>query len=218
MDTKLTTATLIGATGLIGSHLLQQLCADGSFGEVRVIVRRAFVSSDPKVKVIELDFGDVIALKNAITGSDAVFCAVGTTRSQTPDLLQYRKVDVDIPVNTAKACAEKGVQCFQLVSSVGANAKSRNFYLQMKGEVEEEVSRLNIPSRNIFRPSLLLGERSRPRPAEKIAAALMRPFQFFIPDKQKPIQAATVARAMIQASKRQVPGINLYHYREMLTV
>jgi len=148
MDTKLTTATLIGATGLIGSHLLQQLCADESFGEVWLIVRSDFKSSDPKVKVIELDFGDVIALKNAITGSDAVFCAVGTTRSQTPDLLQYRKVDVDIPVNTAKASAETGVQCFQLVSSVGANAKSRNFYLQMKGEVEEEVSRLNIPSGN----------------------------------------------------------------------
>lgn len=218
MDTKLTTATLIGATGLIGSHLLQQLCADESFGEVRVIVRRPFVSSDQKVKVFELDFADAIALKNAITGSDTVFCAVGTTRSQTPDLLQYRKVDVDIPVNAAKACAEKGVQCFQLVSSVGANAKSQNFYLQMKGEVEEEVSMLNIPSKNIFRPSLLLGERSKPRRAEKITAALMRSLHFLIPDKQKPIQAATVARAMIQASKLQVSGMNLYHYREMLSV
>lgn len=218
METKHTIATLVGATGLIGSHLLQQLCADESFGEVRIVVRRAFTSSDPKVKVIGLDFSDYDALKNAIAGSDAVFCAVGTTRSQTPDLLQYRKVDVDIPVNTAKACAETGVQCFQLVSSVGANAQSRNFYLQMKGEVEEEVSQLNIPSRNIFRPSLLLGERSKPRPAEKIAAVMMRPFHFLIPDTQKPIQADKVANAMIKASKLQVPGMNIYHYKEMISI
>ncbi|MEA4937670.1 MAG: NAD(P)H-binding protein [Paludibacter sp.] len=218
MNTKPNIATIIGATGLIGSHLLQQLCADIGFGEVRVVVRRSFVNTDPKVKVIELDFGDYNAMKNAIAGSDAVFCAVGTTRSQTPDLLQYRKVDVDIPVNTAKACAETGVQCFQLVSSVGANANSRNFYLQMKGEVEEEVSKLNIPSKNVFRPSLLLGERSKPRLAEKIAAALMRPFNFIIPDNQKPIEAANVAKAMVQASKRQAPGMNVYHHREMMLV
>lgn len=218
MDTKPTIATLIGATGLIGSHLLQQLCADAGFGEIRVVVRRFFPSPDPKIKVIELDFSDYYALKNAIAGSDSVFCAVGTTRSQTPDLLQYRKVDVDIPVHTAKACAEAGVRCFQLVSSVGANANSRNFYLQMKGEVEEEVSKLNISSKNVFRPSLLLGERSKPRLAEKIAAALMRPFNFIIPDTQKPIEAANVAKAMIQASKRQAPGMNIYHYREMMSV
>lgn len=218
MDTKLNTATLIGATGLIGSHLLQQLSADESFGEVRVVVRRTFASSNPKVKIIQLDFSDYAALKNAVAGSDAVFCAVGTTRSQTPDLQEYRKVDVDIPVNTAKACAENGVLCFQLVSSVGANAKSRNFYLQMKGEVEEEVSRLNIPSKNVFRPSLLLGERSKPRPAERIAAVLMRPFHFLIPDTQKPIEAAKVAKAMVQASKRHAPGMNLYHYSEMMSI
>lgn len=218
MDKKMITATLVGATGLIGSHLLQQLCADNGFGEIRVVIRRSFVSSDPKVKVIELDFSNYNALKNAIAGSDAVFCAVGTTRSQTPDLMQYRKVDVDIPVHTAMACDETRVQCFQLVSSLGANARSRNFYLQMKGEVEEEVSRLNIPSKNVFRPSLLLGERSKPRLAEKIAAVLMRPFYFLIPEAQRPIPAAIVAKAMIESSKLQVPGINIYHHREMMSI
>ncbi|MPN56989.1 hypothetical protein SDC9_204683 [bioreactor metagenome] len=88
----------------------------------------------------------------------------------------------------------------------------------MKGEVEEEVSKLNIPSKNVFRPSLLLGERSKPRLAEKIAAALMRPFNFIIPDNQKPIEAANVAKAMVQASKRQAPGMNVYHHREMMLV
>jgi uncharacterized protein YbjT (DUF2867 family) len=216
MDNKTSIATIIGATGLIGSHILQQLCADTIFSEIRVVVRRPFEYPDAKVKIVVLKFTDADALRDAISGSDVVFCAIGTTRSQTPDLQEYRKVDLDIPVNTALISAATGVRSFQLVSSIGANAQSSNFYLQIKGEVEAAVTKLQIPSINIFRPSLLLGERSKPRLAEKIAAVLMKPFYFLIPDKQKPIEATCVARAMIQAAKLQKPGVNVYHYTEMM--
>ncbi|MEA4975370.1 MAG: NAD(P)H-binding protein [Paludibacter sp.] len=216
MDNKTSIATIIGATGLIGSHILKQLCADSTFSEIRVVVRRPFEYPDAKVKIVLLKFTDADALRDAITGSDVVFCAIGTTRSQTPDLQEYRKVDQDIPVNTALISAATGVRSFQLVSSIGANAESSNFYLQIKGEVELAVAELQIPSINIFRPSLLLGERSKPRLAERIAAVLMKPFYFLIPDKQKPIEAICVARAMIQAAKVQKPGVNVYHYTEMM--
>lgn len=216
MDNKTSITTIIGATGLIGSHLLKQLCTDTTCTEVRVVVRRPFQYSDPKVKVIVLKFNDIDALRDAIAGSDVVFCAIGTTRSQTPDLQEYRKVDFDIPTNIAKISAETEVKSFQLVSSIGANSNSRNFYLQIKGEVEDTISQLNIPSINIFRPSLLLGERTKPRFAEKVASVLMKPFYFMIPEKQKPIAAARVAGAMIQASKLNKTGVNLYHYKEMM--
>ncbi len=216
MDNKTLIATVIGATGLIGSHILKQLCADSTFSEIRVVVRRPFEYPDTKVKIVVLKFTDTNALRDAVSGSNVVFCAIGTTRSQTPNLQEYRKVDLDIPVNTALISAETGVQSFQLVSSIRANAQSSNFYLQIKGEVEVAVSKQNIPSINIFRPSLLLGERSKSRPAEKIAAVLMKPFYFLIPDNQKPIEAACVARAMIQAAKLQKPGVNVYHYTEMI--
>lgn len=216
MDNKTSIATIIGATGLIGSHILKLLCADSTFSEIRVVVRRPFQYPDAKVKIVVLKFTDADALRDAISGSDVVFCAIGTTRSQTPDLQEYRKVDLDIPVNTALISAATGVRSFQLVSSIGANAESSNFYLQIKGEVEAAVAKLQIPSINVFRPSLLLGERSKPRLAEKIAAVLMKPFYFLIPDKQKPIEATCVARAMIQAAKLQKPGVNMYHYTEMM--
>jgi uncharacterized protein YbjT (DUF2867 family) len=216
MENKTSIATIIGATGLIGSHILKQLCADSTFSEIRVVVRRPFEYPDAKVKIVVLKFADADALRDAVSGSDVVFCAIGTTRSQTPDLQEYRKVDLDIPVNTALISEATGVRSFQLVSSIGANAQSSNFYLQIKGEVEVAVAELQIPSINIFRPSLLLGERSKPRLAEKIAAVLMKPFYFLIPDKQKPIEATCVARAMIQAAKLQKPGVNVYHYTEMM--
>lgn len=218
MDNKTSIATIIGATGLIGSHLLKQLCTDTTFTEVRVVVRRPFQYSDPKVKIIVLKFTDTGAFRDAIAGSDVVFCAIGTTRTQTPDLQEYRKVDVDIPVSIAKIAQATGVRSLQLVSSIGANYKSNNFYLQMKGEVESAISQLNIPSINIFRPSLLLGKRTKPRMAEQIASVLMKPFHFLIPDKQKPIEAACVASAMIQASKLQKTGVNVYHYSEMMVL
>jgi uncharacterized protein YbjT (DUF2867 family) len=209
------TAAIIGATGLIGSHILLQLLGDQEFGEIRVLARRPFSANHNKLKVIKLDFADLRAFEDALFKVDIVFCAVGTTRGKTPDLNAYRKVDVDIPVNAARLSEKAGVKSFQLVSSVGADSNSRNFYLQMKGSVEDEVRKLNIPSINIFRPSLLLGKRNPPRLAEQISAVLMRPLHFLIPDQYKPIEAKQVAKAMIRASKERHPGFNILHYREM---
>lgn len=213
---KTKTACLIGATGLIGSHILDLLTKDSYFGEIRVIVRRPIDINHPKVKLTELDFEDLEALEKAIAGSDALFCAIGTTRAKTPDLNAYRKIDVDIPVNVARIGKACGAESFQLVSSVGANSQSRNFYLKMKGIVEDELIKTAITSTSIFRPSLLLGERKSPRPAEKIAAVLMRLLRSLIPDNQKPIEAKTVAKAMIESAKKVHPGHHIMHYREMM--
>ncbi|MDQ3277128.1 MAG: NAD(P)H-binding protein [Bacteroidota bacterium] len=213
------TATVIGATGLIGGHLVDLLQQDASFETVRVLVRRPMPFNHPKVEVKLVNFTDPESFKLAIDGSDVVFCAVGTTQKKVKgDKEAYRKVDYDIPLHAARFCAETGCQKFLLVSSVGANSKSKNFYLKLKGEVEDDLKLLPIDMLAVFRPSILLGTRKESRPAEKIGQAIMFVFSFLLAGswrKYKPINARTVAAAMIRASKQHDEGIFLYEYDRM---
>lgn len=210
------TAIIIGATGLIGSNVVQILQHDEHFETVKVVVRRP-VSFDSQTKVIVIDFSDEIAFKSAIAGSDAVFCAVGTTTKKVKGNKDaYRKADYDIPVNAARFCAETGCANFLLVSSVGANSKSKNFYLKLKGEVEDAVRKMNIRSVSVFRPSMLLGKRQEFRFGEKIVQPLIKTFSFLLPSKYKPITALIVAKAMVSASKQDISGFQIYHYKKIL--
>ena len=206
----LKTATVIGATGLIGGHLVEQLQADETFANIRVIVRRPVRFSQRKVEVKLVNFADPESFKLAMEGSDVVFCAVGTTQAKVKGNKEaYRKVDYDIPVNAARFCAETRCPQFLLVSSVGADSRSNNFYLKLKGEVEDAVQQQPIKSITIFRPSLLLGNRQESRPGEKIAQVVMPVFSFFLIGKlrkYKPVQARDVAAAMINAAKNAKPG------------
>lgn len=213
------TATLIGATGLIGSHLLQLLEADNYFSTIRLLVRRPFQSGSPRTEVKLVDFADHESYRLGIYGSDAVFCAVGTTQKKVKgDMDAYRRVDYDIPVRAAQFCALSGCAHFSLVSSVGASSSAGNFYLKLKGEVEDEVSKQSIPSIAVFRPSILLGNRNESRPGERVGQIAMQALSFaFISklSKYKPIHARQVASAMIFAAKEQRSGFNVYEYNEM---
>ena len=213
------TAVLIGSTGLIGSHILDLLLKDEAFKSVRLLVRRQITVNHLKVKVIVLDFEDEKAFREGIRGCDTVFVAVGTTQKKVKgDMTAYRKVDYDIPVNAARFCAESGVSRFLLVSSVGADSQSKNFYLRLKGEVEDGIRRLSVPSTAIFRPSMLLGRRNESRPMETVAQVVSKPLAFLFPLKYKPIRAIDVARAMVAASLQNHPGFRIYHYREMMAL
>jgi len=217
MDQK--TATLIGATGLIGSHLLKLMQNDDHFTEIRVLARRPLEVNHPKVKVYVIDFSDHTDFKSAIAGCDAVFVAVGTTQKKVKgDKAAYRKVDYDIPVNAAQYSSEAGCNRFLLVSSVGADSLSSNFYLKLKGEVEDKISSMSIPSISIFRPSMLLGNRQESRPMESIAQVMSKGLSFLFPGKFKPIAAENVAKAMIAASKLDKPGFHIYHFKDMMAL
>lgn len=212
----LKTATVIGATGLIGGQLLDLLQQDDTFGTIRALVRRPVSFPHSKVVVKLVNFDDLESLKLAIDGSDAVFCAVGTTQKKVKgNKTAYRKVDVAIPVNAARFCAETGCESFLLVSAVGANPQSRNFYLRLKGEAEKAVFEQPVKSICIFRPSILLGQRSESRPAEKAGQVLMKILSFlFVGPWQKyhAVQARQVAAAMLEAARRKVPGRQVYEY------
>jgi uncharacterized protein YbjT (DUF2867 family) len=210
-------ATIIGSTGLIGSHLLDLILNDDTFSTVRILVRRPIGMNHPKLEVKVIDFTDLEAFREGIRGSNAVFCAVGTTNAKVKgDKTAYRKVDFDIPVNAARFCAETGVPAFLLVSSVGANARGGNFYIKLKGEAEEAVGAQKIPSIAIFRPSMLLGHRNESRPMEAVAQVISRPLGIIVPSKYKPIMASDVAKAMVAAAKKPLPGVKVLHYKEMM--
>ncbi len=177
--------------------------------------RKTHISAE----VVVIDFEDPAAFGAALKGIDAVFCAVGTTRKKVKgDMDAYRKVDLDIPVNTARHCLENGCRHFSLVSSVGASAKSGNFYLKFKGDAEEAAARMGLSSVAVFRPSMLMGKRREFRLAEEISKIFASPLSFLFPAKYRPIRGLDVAKAMIAAAKREEPGLRVYHFREMMAL
>ncbi len=209
--------TLLGATGLIGSHVLKNLIEDKSVSSITVIVRRKTDFDHPKVKEVVIDFKDENAFQNAIEPESVIFCAVGTTNKKVKgNTTKYRAVDYDIPVKAAQFGIEKDCQSFVLVSSMGANPKSSNFYTKLKGEVEEEISGLGYQNLYIFRPSLLLGKREEFRFGEKLAKFFMGTFSFLLPSKIKPIQAKYVANAMVKASKVKINATQVYRYKDII--
>lgn len=196
-------ATLIGATGLIGGHLLELLLQDNYFEQVRILIRSPLDLAHPKLEKKLVDFSDPESFRIALEDSEVIFCAIGTTQKKVKgDLKAYRQVDYAIAVNAARFGNETGCKKFILVSAVGANSKSRNFYLRLKGETEEAVQASGIPEVYILRPSLLLGNRKEFRFGEKLAGWLMRPVSFILPAKYRPVKAPDVAKQMIQAAKQ----------------
>jgi uncharacterized protein YbjT (DUF2867 family) len=207
------TATQIGATGLIGGYLLEELLKDDYFDTVRILIRRPLELTHPKLEKKLVDFTDAESFRLALEGSDVVFCAIGTTQKKVKgDKVAYRKVDYDIPVNAARFCKMIGCEKFVLVSSVGANSKSKNFYLKLKGEVEEALKAVGLKSVHIMRPSMLLGDRKEFRLGEKIGSPVMKAISFLLPSKYKPIHGRDVAKAMLALGRNGKEGSDYYEF------
>ena len=210
------TATLIGVTGMIGGYLYELLKQDKSFDTIRLIVRRPMRNDDDHTEIKLVDFSDAESLLIAISGSDVVFCTVGTTQRKVKgDKEAYRKVDYDIAVKAARFCKMTECETFVLVSAIGANSKSKYFYLKLKGEVEEAVKEVGLKSVHIMRPSMLLGDRKEFRLGEKIGKVFMKATFFLWPSAYKPVHARDVARAMIVSAKENKEGFFVYEYKEM---
>ena len=213
---KFKQVTLFGATGLIGSDLLEFLLKDSDIHLINVVGRNPFHLQHDKINNIVIDFEDVSSISNSITGSEAVFVSIGTTMSKVNgDKIKYKSVDFDIIFNIANACKQKNINQFIYVSSLGANANSSNFYLRLKGEIDEAVAKLNLNSTSVFRPSVLLGKRNESRPGEKIMQFIMPLLDFMIPSNSKAIKAKDVAKSMFNTSKNYKSGVRIYHYNEI---
>jgi uncharacterized protein YbjT (DUF2867 family) len=214
------TVTIIGASGLVGSHLLELLLKDPGTGKVVALVRNTFIHNSPKLEQQIIDFQEPRSYEPHIAGAEAVFVTVGTTNAKVDgDKDAYRKVDYNIPVYAAKAAATLGVYGYYLVSAVGADANNNNnFYLKLKGVTEEAVSEEQIPQLYIMRPSLILGDRKERRIMEKAAQVVTPLLSWALGgswSKYKPIQAAEIAMAMFKAYTNGKKGIHVCSYEEM---
>ena len=193
------TALLFGASGLVGSHVLSQLISNNNYSKIKLFVRSSIDISDPKIEIIQTDFNNLENHREDIKGDDCFFC-IGTTKQNSPDKSEYRRVELEVPKQIAQIAKSNSVNSFVFVSSGYADPKSSGDYLKFKGEVEEELKRLNFPKLGIMRPSFLLGDRKEKRVGEKIGIfvfKLLSPLFLGPLKKMKPIHSATVAKAMI---------------------
>ena len=217
---QLKTATIIGSSGMTGSYLFNLLLLDKSFETIRIIVRHNVSKAAANMEIKLIDFEDAAAFKNAIAGSDVVFCCIGTTQKNVKgDKALYRKIDFDIAVNAARYCKETGCEKFIIVSAVGANSKSNNFYLQLKGEVEDAIKVTGINAIHIMQPSMLLGDRNEKRFGEGVVKRVMKLFSFVLigkAQKYKAIHGKVLAQAMMKVAKNNIFGIFTYQYKEMI--
>jgi uncharacterized protein YbjT (DUF2867 family) len=211
------TALVAGATGLIGGHVLDLLLAEARWSRVVTVGRRATGQQHAKLEQRVLDLGDLETVSD-LPRVDDVFCCLGTTIKQAESQPAFRLVDHDFVVGLARAGLRAGATQFLLVSAIGADPESRVFYSRVKGETEAAIRRLPYEAIQIFRPSLLLGDRPEFRLGERIAtlgAPVMTGLLFGRLRRYRPIQAGTVARAMVTIAKDAPRGPNVYEYDAM---
>jgi len=213
-------AIVLGASGFIGSYLLEDLLASPHYSEVIVVVRKSLNIQHAKLRVLIGDLNTISSLKKELF-ADEIFIALGTTKKQTPNEDEYYKIDHDYPVLAAKIAKENGAKAVFLVSAVGADAGSSVFYIRTKGLAERDIIALQFEHTHIFRPSMLMGDRKEHRPMEK---AFMGLFSFLNPmlvgraSHYRGIDGKDVARAMVNAAKNQTEKVKIYHWEEMYSL
>jgi uncharacterized protein YbjT (DUF2867 family) len=211
------TALLLGATGLIGGHVLDLLLADAAYGRVVALGRRPVQREHARLEQHTADLGRLEEHADRFDVDD-VFCCLGTTIKVAGSQEAFRRVDYEYVVNSARMAAEHGGRRYLLVTAGGANAASRIFYSRVKGEAEDAVRALPLPAAVILRPSLLLGDRAEPRPIEAMAQRwapainrmMMGPLR-----RYRPIEARTVARAMVRLAARDPRGVRIVENEEI---
>ncbi len=206
---------LAGATGLVGHELARQLVQGRSPPTVHALVRRVPDGADRRVHWQVVDFGQLPALPPA----GEAYCCLGTTIRQAGSQAAFRAVDLDAVLAFARAAQAAGAQRFAVVSALGASTRSPNFYSRVKGEMEAAVGALGFASVVIARPSLLKGDRASlgqpARRGEALASRLTGPIAGLLPKRVRPIDAATVARAMRVALQQQRPGVRIVESGEL---
>ena len=198
------TAIILGATGLTGGMLLQQLLEDDRYGKIKLFSRNSVEKKHPKIEEHLIDLFKLEEHKDKFTANE-VFCCVGTTKKKTPDHNTYTKIDRGIPVTAARLCKANNIDTFLVVSALGANPKSRVFYNRIKGKMEKEVLEQEIKNTYILQPSLITGERKESRSFEKVGKVMLNfinPFFLGTLRKYKSISAESIARAMVAIANK----------------
>ncbi len=211
------TAIISGATGLVGTQLLQQLLSDPGYHKIIAVVRKPLDITHEKLEQKVIDFGQLPGVFEGVK-ADHGYCCLGTTIKTAGSKEKQYIIDHDYVVAFARACHEAGVTGFAVVSSIGADAKSSNFYLRTKGEMERDIEKISFQGIYIVRPSFLLGERKEFRTGEKTAIAAMKvlnPLLIGGLKKYRGVGASAVAQCMIRVVRSSAGGVKFIRSDEI---
>jgi uncharacterized protein YbjT (DUF2867 family) len=192
-----------GATGLVGSALLEILTNEITVQKIVVLGRSKPAIQSAKIEFVETDFEDESKIISSFQGVHTVFCCIGTIIKTAGSQEAFRKVDFGIPDKLARLASQNQVKSIILISSLGANSKSNNFYLRTKGEMEESVANYKIQKTAFLRPSLINGPRKEFRWKELISKVFLTLFSFLLVGKlkrYKSINHDVIAMAMWRIS------------------
>ena len=209
-------AIVIGATGLVGSTLVKQICDNPNYSKVVLLLRKHLKISHSKLIQEVINFDKLDTLK--IEGDD-LFCAMGTTLAKAGSKENQYKIDCTYPYEIGKIAKANGVKQYILVSSVGADFESSNFYLRTKGDLEKKIQSLDFQNFVSIRPSMLLGDREESRLGEKIGKVLsniLSPLLFGSLRKYHGIEATDVAKAMQRFANQGLSGVKYVEYDEIM--
>ena len=209
------TAVIIGATGAVGKEILKEILGTEYYERIYVLGRNSIsrLPEDDRLTKIVIDFENMRFDTSILDDAD-VFAALGTTIKIAGSKENQRKIDVDYTVNFAKLCEEK-VRSFNVVSAIGANSKSKNFYNSLKGELEDKLKEMNLGTLRIFQPSLLISRRDDNRFLEEIFMKVAPIFQFVLKGKTKkysPIEASLLGKVIVRfATENKEKGTYTYN-------
>ena len=201
------TILLVGATGLVGQSVLQQALNDSRVAKVVAPTRRPLPPhSRLENPVVDFDALPADAPQWAV---DGIICTLGTTIKKAGSQPAFRKVDHDYPLAVATLARRHGAVAFALTSSVGADPRSRNFYLRTKGETERALAGCGFPSLTLVRPSFIGGVRAERRPLEALGLAVFGGIAWLVPRRYRIVPAERIARALLEAALANEPGIRI---------
>ena len=207
---------VVGGTGLVGSHVLKQLAL---VEECPVAILRRRPNDLPdNVKAIDVDVDELLT-RGDLPQCDHLYLCLGTTIKTAGSQTAFRNVDFNYCLGIAQMAAKSGASVISLVSSVGADANSKNFYLRTKGQLEEAIKLLNFSSINIYRPGLLIGDRQEKRSAEKVGQLLSKvidPFLIRGLSRYRSREAMLLTKTMIDNSNKGT-GVNYFTFKNFNT-
>lgn len=202
-------AVLAGATGLVGSLVLEELLENSNFSKVKSISRKPIANNNSKLEqIIVQDLSQLKSKSNELNG-DVYFCCLGTTIKTAGSQENFRKVDYEAIVDFAKIAKSHEAKSFVLISAMGANAQSSIFYNRVKGETEEALKALGLQSLTIYQPGLLVGDRKETRPGEKFAIGTYHVLAKVLPNqitKKLATHALHLSHKMVQSGTSPTPG------------
>ena len=209
------TAVIIGATGAVGREIVNEILSGEYYNRVYILGRSSIskLPDDSRLEKIIIDFDNIDFDMDILENAD-VFASLGTTIKTAGSKENQRKIDVDYTVNFAKFCEGK-VRSFNVVSAIGANSKSKNFYNSLKGELEDKLKEMNLRTLRIFQPSLLISKREDKRFLEEIFMKVAPIFQFVLKGKTKkysPIEASLLGKVIVRfATENKGKGTYTYN-------